>query len=152
MKNKKHFAIFVSLILAAIFGIMPLHAVDQYVIVIYRQLDTAFADKNDKELNKVLESNAEDANYYLIENYTMKKIRRLVVDEEYQFAMQANLIVIDNNLDNMDAVELYSTIANALEKQKEQERIQAEKDAAAYAKYVAEKQKHKTEAVKQLSL
>ena len=151
MKNKKHFAIFVSLILTAIFGIMPLHAVDQYVIVIYRQLDTAFADKNDKELNKVLETNAEDENYYLIENYTMKKIRRLVVDEEYQFAMQANLIVIDNNLDNMDAVELYSTIANALEKQKEQERIQAEKDAAAYAKYVAEKQKHKTEAVKQFN-
>lgn len=145
MAFKKKLSVLISLICVSLFTALPLFAVDQYIIVIYRQLDEAFSEKNEKELNSVLETNAEDTNYYLIENYTMKKIRRLVVDEEYAFAMQANLIVIDNNLDNMDAVELYSTIANALEKQKEQERIQAEKDAAAYAKYVAEKQKHKTE-------
>lgn len=135
----------------ALFGSMtvaPVHAIEQYVTVIYKQVDVCFIDKNDQELNSVLQGNVSDDNYYLIENYTMKKIRRLVVDEDYEFALQANLIVIDNNLDNLEAVELYSTISSALEKQQELERRQAEKEAAVQAKYEAELNKQRTATVK----
>lgn len=131
---------------------IPLHAVDTYIMVIYKQVDVAFINKSEKELDEVLGENQNDNNYYLIENYTMKKIRRLIVDKDYKFAMQANLIVIDNNLDNEEAVELYATIANALEQQEEQERIQKEKDAAVLAKYEAEKQKQKTIAEKDFNV
>ena len=137
-----------SLLLLGLVFTAPVFAIEQYVMVIYKQVDVCFLDKNDQELNSVLQGNVSDDNYYLIENYTMKKIRRLVVDEDYEFALQANLIVIDNNLDNLEAVELYSTISSALEKQQEQERRQAEKEAAVQAKFEEELKKQKTATVK----
>ncbi len=145
---------FFILILFSLFLLtaMPLYSVDTYVMLVYKQVDVAFINKSEAELNEVLGENHEDNNYYLIENYTMKKIRRLVVEKDYNFAMKANLIVIDNNLDNEEAVELYATIANALEQQKEQERIQKEKDAAVLAKYEAEKQKQKAIAEKDFNV
>ena len=112
-------AVTAVLVIAA--GLIPVFALDAYVTVIYREVDVAFVDKSEKELDKVLGTNNEDKNYYLVENYTMKKIRRLIVDEDYKFASQATLVVIDNNLDNMEAVDLYATISSALEKQQEQE-------------------------------
>lgn len=130
--------------LLTITGLIPLYAIDAYVTVIYRRIDIAFINRSDSELNVILSENNTDRNYYLMENYTMKKIRRLVIDLEYDFAMKADLVVIDNNLDNMEAVELYSTIAAALEKQMEQERIIEEKRQFELARFNAEKEKQKT--------
>lgn len=124
-------------------GTVQLFALDAYVTVIYREVDIAFIDRSDKELDGILSKNNEDKNYYLIENYTMKKIRRLVVDEDYDFANAATLVVIDNNLDNMEAVELYSTISTALEKQNEQKLMLEQKKQAELAKFEAEKAKQR---------
>ena len=71
-----------------------------------------------------------DDNYYLLENYTLKKIRRLVVKKDYDFAMQTNLVVIDNNLDNSEAVEMYAVIAHALEEQRKLKNLEEEKRLA----------------------
>ena len=108
---------------------VPVFSVEAYVSSLYREIDIAFANKSENELNSILSKNADDVNYYLLENYAMKKVRHLIIQEEYVFAMKANLVIIDNDLDNVDAVEMYSTIATALEKQKEQqERIHEKKD------------------------
>ena len=56
-----------------------------------------------------------------MENYTQKKIRRLIVNNEYDFAMESILVVIENNLDNEEAVEMYSVISDAYEIQKKHE-------------------------------
>ncbi|MDE5897875.1 MAG: hypothetical protein K2H09_01220 [Treponemataceae bacterium] len=81
----------------------PAFAVDAYIGTLYKQIDIAFVHKSDSELNSILAGNMLNDDYYLIENYTMKKIRRLLISEDYQFAMDANLVVIDNNLDNAEA-------------------------------------------------
>ena len=99
----------------------PLFAVDEYISKIYKQLDKIFYEKSENELNNVLSNNSQDRNYYLIENYTEKKIRRLIVNNDYDFAMTAIIIVIENNIDNEQAVEMYSLIAEAYEVQKNYE-------------------------------
>lgn len=135
-------------LLLAIAGVLPAVALDAYVTVIYREVDIAFVNKSEKELDGVLGKNNEDRNYYLIENYTMKKIRHLIVNEEYNFASQATLVVIDNNLDNMEAVDLYATISAALQKQEEQQRIVEERKKLELAKFEAEKAKQKAKVEK----
>ena len=98
-----------------------LFAVEEYVSELYRQIDTIFTTKDEEQLNRLLEKNSNDKYYYLIENYTQKKIRRLIVNNEYDFAMAATLAVIENNLDNEEAVEMYSVIADAYEIQRKYE-------------------------------
>lgn len=146
--KRKLFTFLVGIVLS-VCAVQKVFAVDVYIVELYKQIDGAFSDKSDRELDAVLSNNNEDSNYYLLENYTMKKIRRLVIDKEYDFALQSNLIVIDNNLDNAEAVEMYSVIAAALEQQKlkeAEEKARSEKEAAALE---AEKEKKKVVAVKE---
>ena len=98
-----------------------LFAIDEYVSDIYKQIDTCFSSKDDEKLNSILAKNCNDKNYYLVENYTQKKIRRLIVNNDYDFAMSATLALIENNLDNEEAVEMYSVISDAYEIQRKHE-------------------------------
>ena len=117
-----------------------LFAVEEYVSEIYKQIDACFTAKDEAKLNTVLEKNTKDKYYYLIENYTQKKIRRLIVNNDYDFAMEATLALIENNLDNEEAVEMYTVISDAydiqqkheaeveFQKQQEEKRLQAAKE------------------------
>lgn len=98
-----------------------LFAVEEYISEIYKDLDEVFIVKSDTELNEILSKNSNDKYYYLIENYTEKKIRRLIVNNDYDFAMTAIIIVIENNMDNENAVDMYSVIADAYEIQQQHE-------------------------------
>lgn len=117
-----------------------LFAIEEYVTEAYKQIDSCFTAKDESKLNTLLASFTKDKYYYLLENYTQKKIRRLIVVNEYDFAMEATLVLIENNLDNEEAVEMYSVIADAYEiqrkheaeleyqKELEQARLQREKE------------------------
>ena len=109
-------------VMFVLFVSVSLYAVDEYISKIYKQLDKIFLEKSENALNNVLSDNNQDKNYYLIENYTEKKIRRLIVNNDYDFAMTAIIIVIENNLDNEQAVEMYSIISEAYEAEQEQKR------------------------------
>jgi len=128
--NKNMKKLFVSIVL--LFAVSSLFAVEEYVSLIYKQIDEAFTSRSADKLDEILKDNITDKYYYLIENYTQKKIRRLILTNDYQFAQDTTLVVIDNNLDNTDAVEMYSLIIDAYEIQKdaeakkEQARIEAE--------------------------
>ncbi len=98
-----------------------LFALEEYVSEVYKQIDTCFSEKDEASLNKILSKNSNDKYYYLMENYTQKKIRRLIVNNDYDFAMSATLAVIENNLDNEEAVEMYSVISDAYEIQRKHE-------------------------------
>ena len=89
-----------------------LFALEEYVTEVYKQIDSCFSAKDEDKLNSVLSRNSKDKYYYLMENYTQKKIRRLIVNNDYDFAMAATLAVIENNLDNDEAVEMYSVISS----------------------------------------
>ena len=125
-----------------------LFAVEEYVSNVYKEIDIIFVKQSDKDLQKVLKDYIEDKYYYLMENYTKKKVRRLIIDNEYEFAMTAIYIIIDNNIDgdfeDEDAVDLYSTIAEAYEIQQQYEEQQQQKALAEAAKKEAEKEKIRT--------
>jgi len=116
-------------------------ALEEYVIGIYKEIDQIFVKKSDKELDTVLKKNQGDKYYYLIENYTEKKIRRLIVNDEYDFAMAAVVVVIENNLDNEQAVEMYSSISDAYEVQKKFEEDAEKKRQQELARIEKEKEK-----------
>lgn len=132
-------------VLAASFLMMflttSLFAVEEYVSKIYKNIDLIFVAKSGTDLNKVLSENTNDKYYYLIENYTEKKIRRLIVNNDYDFAMEAIVIVIENNLDNEQAVEMYSAISEAYAVQQEYERQEEIKQQKELARIEAEKEK-----------
>ena len=96
-------------------------ALEEYVTEVYREIDDCFTRKSESALNALLSKYSNDKYYYLMENYTQKKIRRLIVNNEYDFAMEATLAVIENNLDNEEAVDMYSVISDAYEIQRKHE-------------------------------
>lgn len=93
-------------------------ALEEYVTNVYHEIDTAFQQKSESELNVVLQENQGDRYYYLMENYATKKVRRLIITNDYEFAMNAILVIIDNNLENTDAVEMYAMISDAFEEKR----------------------------------
>ena len=66
---KRYFIVFLIFICS-----VPLFAVEEYVAKIYKEIDHIFIIKSEDELNTVLSENNHDKYYYLIENYTEKKI------------------------------------------------------------------------------
>ena len=131
----------VLLLLAVLSG--KVFAVEAYVSEIYKQIDTCFTAKDETKLNDVLSKNTKDKYYYLIENYTQKKIRRLIVNNDYDFAMEATLVLIENNLDNEEAVEMYSVISEAYEIQRKYEAEQEYQRQLEEARLQAEKEKQR---------
>ena len=121
----------------------PLFALEEYVSEIYKQIDTCFSAKDDTKLNSILSKNVNDKYYYLMENYTQKKIRRLIVNNDYDFAMEATLALIENNLDNEEAVEMYSVISDAYEIQRKHELELQQKKEQELARLQQEKEKQR---------
>ncbi|MBR1639296.1 MAG: hypothetical protein IJ688_07920 [Treponema sp.] len=123
------------------FSTASLFAVEEYVSKIYKNIDLIFVAKSGTDLNKILSENIQDRYYYLIENYTEKKIRRLIINNDYDFAMEAIVIVIENNLDNEQAVEMYAVISEAYEAQQAYEAQEELKRQQELARIEAEKEK-----------
>ena len=143
MFKKKLKTIFLAVLFCL--GAGNLFAVEEYVSKVYKEIDVIFIKQADKELANILRENVDDKYYYLMENYTKKKVRRLIIDNEYEFAMTAIYIIIDNNIDgdfeDDDAVDLYAAIAEAYEIQQQYEAEQEQKALAEAAKKEAEKEK-----------
>ena len=137
-------------ILITIFLIMmttSLFAVEEYVSKIYKEIDIIFVEKDDNDLKQILKENGEDKNYHLMESYTKKKVRRLIIENDYEFAMTAIYIIIDNNIDvdfeDEEVVEMYSTIAEAYEIQQQYEFEQETKRQQELAKKESELKKRR---------
>lgn len=126
-----------------LFSACSLFAVDEYVSKLYKDIDIVFVNKSDEGLNEILQTNKEDKNYYLIENYAEKKIRRLIVVNDYEFAMDAIVVVIENNLDNEEAVEMYSIIVEAYEVQQAYEEQKERERQLELARIEGEKEKQR---------
>ena len=126
-----------------------LFALEEYVSDIYQQIDTCFSAKDDSKLNSILSRNTKDRYYYLMENYTQKKIRRLIVNNDYDFAMSATLVLIENNLDNEEAVEMYSVISDAYEIQRKHEAEREHQRQLELARIEMEKEKQRSNVEKE---
>lgn len=108
------------------------------IALAYQQIDAAFVKESSDELASVLKSYQATKEYYLCESYTLKKTRQYIIQDKLPFARAAALVVIDNNIDNFDAIDLYSYIDKAVlakeaEQQAEENRRQLERDRKAAA-------------------
>ncbi len=108
---------------------------------IYKQIDMAVASKSADKISQILQAHRSSENYQLIENYTLKQTRKLIITDNLELARQTSLAVIDNNLENFDAVELYSYIDKAILNQQaanqaaeNRKRLEQERIAARNAK------------------
>jgi hypothetical protein len=135
MKRNNTWLIFIAVIgFAAL--CLPLSGEEADLSQVYDQIDKAFADKSTQELTTVLQMNTTSASYSMYEAYALKKTRQLIIADDLEFAREASLIVIDNNLENFDAVDLYSYIDKAIlneqaQKQAEENRRKLEQDRIA---------------------
>lgn len=128
---------------------VPAFSIEPYVTDIYKEIDTAFTKRSDDSLNIVLQKNQDDKYYYLIENYATKKIRRLIVTNDYEFAMSAILVIIDNDMENEEAVEMYSAISDAYAVQKAYEERELQRQQKEKERLAALKEQQRTSAEKE---
>ena len=82
--------------------------------VVYAQLDSAIGEHSSESVSKVLTKYTSSKDYGLYESFTLKKARQLIIQDDLIFAREVTLVVIDNNLENFDAVDLYSYIDRAI--------------------------------------
>lgn len=80
---------------------------------VYTRIDSSIARRSEKELFSVLSENSTKDDYSLIEQYTERKIRRLIVDNDFDFALRALTVILENNLENESAADTYCNIMDA---------------------------------------
>lgn len=95
------------------------------------QIDEAINNKDSEAISSILVKNKNSRSYSDYESHILKKARELLISNDLDFAAAISLAVIDNNLDNFDAVALYTSIDTAIKDRDaklkaEQERRQIE--------------------------
>lgn len=94
---------------------------------VFKEIDAAVAVGSTDSVSSVLKKNRDSASYPMIESYTMKKIRYLIISNKLELARETSLAVIDNNMENFDAIELYSYIDKAIVNQRSLDQAAAER-------------------------
>ena len=102
----------VSLVIC-IFCVMSMSLFSQSTSVI-SQLNEAINQRNSEQVKSLLVNNRSSRSYGEYEAHILKKARELLISNELDFAAEISLAVIDNNLDNFDAVALYTSIDTAI--------------------------------------
>ncbi len=77
-------------------------------------IDTAFTRQSESDLEKILIEAQMDSNYSEVENYVLLKVRECLIYNRLEYAQFASLSLIDINLDNFEALDLYTRISKAL--------------------------------------
>lgn len=80
----------------------------------FSQIDEAIKNKDSEQINSFLDKNKNSRSYGEYESYILKKARELLITNELDLAAEISLSVIDHNLDNFDAVALYTSIDTAI--------------------------------------
>ena len=78
------------------------------------KIDEAFELQNSELLETVLSDNLSNPEYSRYEEYVLKLASQLLIEHQLDFASKASLAIIDRNLENFEAVDLYSSINRAL--------------------------------------
>lgn len=112
---------------------------------VYREADGAIAQSGATGLTGVLSKYNGYPWYSRLEDFVLKKARQLVIQDDLDQASAVSLSVIDANLDNQDAVQLYQSIQRAREEREEERRKEEEKQALAIHKQQAQETKTREE-------
>lgn len=93
----------------------------------YQRADAALAAPD--TLSSFLAESTSRSWYPGLESYVLKKARQMVIEDRLEQAQTVTLAVIDNNFDNVEAVDLYQSIQKSMARKKQQETQAAEKEA-----------------------
>lgn len=108
-----------------------------------RRVDALLAPEKTQDLRKLLSDNQRAVWYGDLESYVLKKARQLVVQNDLDQAKQICLAVIDVNLDNQEAVNLYQSVNAAIGKRDTEAKKTAEAENLAVFKQQASEAKIK---------
>jgi len=129
LKGKLIFVLLVVFIFSACSG---LFAQSKSLQDHYNEITNFVSAKNSDGVRKYLADNTNNSDYAKLESFVLMRSRDALIANDLDFALSLCLTVIDNNLDNFEAVALYTSIERAVfardEKIKtENEKIQIEK-------------------------
>jgi hypothetical protein len=105
LKNVVLFVLFICVINFSLFS---------QTSMVIKQIDEAITQKNSGLVSEILIKNKNSKSYKDYESHILKKARELLIANELDLAAEISLAVIDNNLDNFDAVALYTSIDAAI--------------------------------------
>ena len=108
VKSLKNFVLFVLVVFIFNFSLFS------QTSAIMKQIDEAVNQKNSEQISEILVKNKNSRSYKDFEDRILKRARELLISNELDFAAEISLVVIDNNLDNFDAVALYTSIDTAI--------------------------------------
>lgn len=114
---------------------------------IYEQIDTAFRDKKPDSVSNLLASYRLDKSYADYEEYVLQKTRALLLSNQLDLIQSMCLAIIDNNLDNQDAVNLYTTVEKSVAKRNARQKA-LEEQRKAEAEYVAQATQREKESIR----
>ncbi|MCR4790444.1 MAG: hypothetical protein K5839_05140 [Treponemataceae bacterium] len=106
------------------------------------QIDKAISKNDSKKVEKILLENKKADNYSQLEAYILKKAEELAAKGKLEMALAITLSVVDNNIDNFQALELYTSLEEEMKKKGSSEKTKADKkDSEEAKKALAEKKK-----------
>ena len=114
---------------------------------IFEQIDSAFREKNPEAVSNLLASCRLDKSYYEYEEYVLQKTRALLLSNQLDLIQSMCLAIIDNNLDNQDAVNLYTTVEKSVAKRNARQKA-LEEQRKAEAEYVAQATQREKESIR----
>ena len=114
---------------------------------VFKLIDVAFLDKNPEQVSQILASTIADTNYAVYEEYVLQKTRSLLLSNQLDLIQSMCMAIIDNNLDNIDAVNLYTTVEKSVAKRNAKQKAIVEQRQAE-AEYVAQASETKKEDIR----
>lgn len=106
-------SLFKTVLVLILFGLCSFSLFAQGSDVI-SQIDDAIKQKSSEQVSSILIKNKSSRLYNEYESHILKRARELLISNELDLAAGISLAVIDNNLDNFDAVALYTSIDAAI--------------------------------------
>jgi hypothetical protein len=138
-----------KLSLAVIMLCLSLAGLFSQVVVpdsVIRQAESIITNDSGDDFSAFLSGVSSSQWYSKLEIYLLKRARQLVIDNRFDTARALSLALIDNNLDNTEAVELYQSVQKAITS-----RDEAEQKAGAAAATAAYKQQQEESKIKEES-
>ena len=97
---------------------------DSELLEIQLELDSAVEMRSSESVAQILKNNENQENYHQIENLVLEKARNLVLTEDFELAKNISLCVIEMNIENFEAIDLYSFIEKTIANERAYKRSQ----------------------------
>ena len=141
--KRSYFFVAVFLIVSSVSPVLYAQAVVPDAT--YRQIDDIITRNAAPELKTALAKNGNAAWYPGLEAYILKQARQMVIENKLDSAKMLTLAIIDQNLDNKDAVALYESVRDAISKRDAIAKKTAEDQSLAAYKQKAAENKTQTQ-------